>query len=437
MSRDRATLGAALCLGLAALAWGGLPELLSRIPVAEPGPGPRWIAGVAALVAVSTAVFLSQSLRSFGVRRVEDRPTSTARSLAAGAAELDGHAGDATLIAPLTDTPCVYWDYTIWTRDHDDTLTRVVMHSSSAWPLPLVDATGSVWLDLQGAALTPGHAEQIEVEAGRPADPRVARFLDLHGVAPTGRAVLQERRIEAGDPLFARGAGLARAERDAAAERVRAIVAAGLALEEVGRDDASRIEDAALACASRDARRRLFEREIERRLEADGDATRPLDPGRLETIRSEARRAAEHALHQRHRRFARWILASRNARQRPDELALAAHVAGSLPAPDQGLLVGPRSDPPSPLVLRSTSERALLDKDRHTRVQLLALSGGVAAGGLLVGAAIDGARFALAAFGLTCVAIPFAGAVWLGLQSRWGLDLQRLYTPTEDTRPGL
>lgn len=435
MQWDRAEMGFFACLAVAAAAWGGLPLLGSHLSLGEPGPWSTPLVYLAFGVAVSVAMFLYQALRSFSVRRIEDRPTSRVRSLAAGAVELEGRAGEATLISPLFGKPCVYWDYEIWKGDGDDGLNQIVFHTSLEWPIPLRDDTGSVWIDGRGAEFAPLHQKKMELEASRRHLPREARLLELHGVVPNRKVVLQERWIESGDPLFVQGACQGREDTSAAVERVESNHAASRRMEERERADPSIVATTALACASRAERRHTFEQELEQRLGARAaSGNGPPGAASIAALTSEARESAERALSGQHQRFARWYLAGCERQGDPAALALAAHIRTELEAPDQPLVVGANRESGSSLYLRCVSEATLLAKDRSARLRLLRGSAGVALVGLALGASIDGARFLFHAFALSCFTVPFTGSVWFLLRTHLGRQVVRLHTPTEETR---
>lgn len=435
MRLDRAQIGFGVCIGLSALAWGGLPSVLSKIETGAEGSGPGVLNFVALGVAVAVVIVADQAFRSFRVRRLEDRPTSRVRSLAAGAVELEGRAAEATLVSPLTGAPCVYWDYAVWKEAEQDELELVAFYSSAEWPVPLRDDTGTAWLDLRGAELSPLHHERIAIATARHRGARLGRLLELHRIADPRKVIVQERRIDSGDPLYARGGCRPEATASRAAERVDRVVGASRELLERERADPSIVEATALACAGRAEQRDRFDREIEARLgdlreERDG----PPDATRLEALRADARAAAERRLIARYRRFARWFLAASERAGGAEALALAAHVERALEAPDQALVVGGTPETGAALALRCISERALLRKSRRFRRRLTAGAAATALAGLAIGYGSDGGRFALFAVAFCCVAAPFAGAVRFGLRTRWGREITRFHTPTEETR---
>ncbi len=431
MHGSRAEIGCVVCLGLALLAWGGLPELLSKLSLDAEGAGPKPLVFVALIVAVSAAALVWNALASFKLRRLEDRPTSRVRSLAAGPVELAGRADAATLVAPVSGEACVYWDYAIWRDDGDDGMELVVAHDSAAWPIPLRDDTASLWIDARGAELVTLHEARFEVATGSRRNPRLARFLELHRVDGERKTRVHERRIAAGDPLFVRGVCGRRDEAVRARARMEQLVDQHRGMLDRERADPSIVAEVARGCAGRAEQRRVFEGELERLLADDheGASGAPAGAERLAALRAEARTLADAALRQRYGRLARWFLAACERSGDPGALALAAHVDGPLPAPDQALLV--RGEPARPLVLRSAAEQDLLRGARRLHRRALRHAGLIGLVGLALGTAIDGARFALAAFGLGCVAIPFAGAVGFGLRTRWGRPIRRLHAGTE------
>ena len=170
----------------------------------------------------------------------------------------------------------------------------------------------------------------------------------------------------------------------------------------------------ALACASRAEQRNALEHEIEKHLGAPGRSRLAA----LETLRSEARAAAESKLVEKYRRFARWFLAGCERQQDPDFLAVVAHVERGLETPDQPLLVGADRDREIPLYLSCTTERALLGKGRRYRQRMMRVMGAIALFGFGGCGAVYGANFLIGVFAFTCVTIPSAGVLWFALRTR-------------------
>lgn len=428
-----AEVGAAASLVLAAVAWGGLPGLLSQIPIDRETPLHSAFVYLALLVAISAVAVLWHLLDEFWMRRIEDLPTSRVRSMAAGAVELEGRAGVASLVSPLTGQACVYWDYEIWREGSDDELIGVCFRSSSAWPVLLRDETGSVWIDTRGGEVVPSRSDTTRVPAGPRRDPKIARFLELHAAAE-GVMRIQERWIAPGDPLFLHGSCRPRRESEATRERVARILAVSREMEEREAADPAIVADTALACVGASERRRHFERELEKRLAERPHDAGPLVGHGLASLREAAREASERALTESQRRFARWILAASEGARDPAHLALAAHVAIVLDLPDQALLVAPDRATGLPLDLTCLSEAEIVGRHRRFRAKMMRRGSVVATGGFALGAVAGGTAFVVLAFGAFCFAVPFAVGVGCLLRTQWGRELVRLQLPTAQER---
>lgn len=99
--------------------------------------------------------------RGFGLlqrkRFIEEIPTSTIRGAALGLVEVSGTAtGDCTLVAPLSQLDCYFYQLTAWG-------TKKVAEESLCVPFYLDDETGRLLVDPEGAKLdiTPGYSQEF------------------------------------------------------------------------------------------------------------------------------------------------------------------------------------------------------------------------------------------------------------------------------------
>lgn len=100
-------------------------------------------------------------------RWVEDTPTSRIRSAAQGLVELNGEldaGGHAPLISPLTETDCLWYRFRVeeYRRSGKSSRWRTVEQGMSERPFLLRDATGSCWVDPQGAEVHPRQRKRWE-----------------------------------------------------------------------------------------------------------------------------------------------------------------------------------------------------------------------------------------------------------------------------------
>jgi len=169
------------------------------------------------LLLAGTITGLVLFYRGFGLlqrkRFIEDVPTSTVRGAALGLVEVGGTAtGDSTLVAPLSQLDCYFYQLTAWT-------TKKVAEESLCVPFFLDDETGRLLVDPKGAELdiTPNFSQQcgeprarstygitaqyvIATEAN--VGDAVQHFLARHGIADSVPLRVEERCVKPGDKLF-------------------------------------------------------------------------------------------------------------------------------------------------------------------------------------------------------------------------------------------
>lgn len=145
--------------------------------------------------------------RMVQARYLLDTPTSKIRSAAQGYVELYGvlQAGAAPLLAPLSNTPCLWWRFKIEEYSASDKRSswRVVESGSSAAPLLLADGTGECWVHPQGAEVRPATRQVWQGEQRHPQ--RVDAGGILAWLSSGKRYRYNEERLHAGEPLYAIG----------------------------------------------------------------------------------------------------------------------------------------------------------------------------------------------------------------------------------------
>jgi hypothetical protein len=140
-------------------------------------------------------------------RHLQDTPTSKIRSAAQGYVELVGllqPLPDAVIIAPLTGTPCVWWEYRIeqWSGTGKSRSWRILDSGRSEGWLRLADGTGECLINPQGAEVFPSTRKVWKGHQRRPSRGAVS-----HGASWMlgGEYRYTERRLHAGEPLYAIG----------------------------------------------------------------------------------------------------------------------------------------------------------------------------------------------------------------------------------------
>ncbi|WP_200181059.1 GIDE domain-containing protein [Ectothiorhodospira mobilis] len=161
------------------------------------------VAFLVALTAVSLAAFVTGARR---LRLIADTPTARVRSAAQGPVELTGQAAllpGPPIIAPLSGTPCVWYEYRVERRhqgNNGNTRWRTVHSGCSGDLFALDDDTGRCVVDPEGARIHTPHRERWY---GHRPNPRAIPL--PAGLLEGGRYRYLERRIHAGDPLYALG----------------------------------------------------------------------------------------------------------------------------------------------------------------------------------------------------------------------------------------
>ena len=151
-------------------------------------------------------------------RAIEDTPSAKIRSVALGAAELEGVARPKDpLVAPVSGLPCVWYRYRIERESHTGDRrewTTVASGDSADWPFYLEDETGRVRVDPKGAtAEIPNQIHETDPEISGP----LASLLTDHGIDCTAgwlgnrsRLRVSEARVDPGARLVVYGVAQAR-----------------------------------------------------------------------------------------------------------------------------------------------------------------------------------------------------------------------------------
>jgi len=151
-------------------------------------------------------------------RAIEDTPTAKVRSVALGAAELEGVARQKDpLVAPVSGLPCAWYRYQIERETHsgkEREWTTVASGDSADWPFYLEDTTGRVRVDPKGAtAEIPNQIYETNPEITG----ALAKLLTDHGIDCTAgwfgnrsRLRVSEARIDPGARLYVYGVAQAR-----------------------------------------------------------------------------------------------------------------------------------------------------------------------------------------------------------------------------------
>ena len=151
-------------------------------------------------------------------RAIEDTPPSKIRSVALGAAELEGTARPKDpLVAPVSGLPCAWYRYRIERETHsgnERNWTTVASGDSADWPFYLEDETGRVRVDPKGAtAEIPNQIHETDPEISGP----LAQLLTDHGIdcssgwfGNRSRLRVSEARVDPGARLFVYGVAQAR-----------------------------------------------------------------------------------------------------------------------------------------------------------------------------------------------------------------------------------
>lgn len=174
-----------------------------RSTIVEAQPGEFWFSLLASLG--FALGFLYLALQRFKrLQWVALTPTSRIRSAAQGYIELVGTAHKLEgepIFAPLTLTPCTWFEYKVEKRSADSDSRRqwqTVERGVSDSLFVMTDGTGHCVIDPEGATVIPSTRE-VWYGRARFGGNRRARFAFGH------KYRFEERRIVDGDPLFALG----------------------------------------------------------------------------------------------------------------------------------------------------------------------------------------------------------------------------------------
>src|SRR5579884_3756729 len=136
------------------------------------------------LLVIGTVTGLVLFFKGFGLlqrkRLIQDIPRSTVRSAALGLVEVSGTAtGDSTLLSPLCQLDCVFYQITAWLLIGGDRYRhwKKVAEESLAVPFFIADDTGRMLVDAKGAELQipPDYSEQYG-DTGRGSYARAAAY---------------------------------------------------------------------------------------------------------------------------------------------------------------------------------------------------------------------------------------------------------------------
>ncbi len=177
------------------------------------------------LLVLGTVTGLVLFFKGFGLlqrkRLIQDIPRCTIRSAALGLVELSGTAtGDSTLLSPLCQLDCLFYQITAWTLTGGDQYRhwKKVAEESLSVPFFIEDNTGRMLVDAKGADLqispdyseeyggtsrgTYGRAAAYVVEPELSVPEAVGHFLARHGISPDAAVKVEERSVKTGDRLF-------------------------------------------------------------------------------------------------------------------------------------------------------------------------------------------------------------------------------------------
>ena len=151
-------------------------------------------------------------------RAIEDTPTAKVRSVALGAAELEGVARPKDpLVGPVSGLPCAWYRYRIERESHSGNRqewTTVASGDSGDWPFYLEDETGRIRVDPKGAtAEIPNQIHETNPEISAPLAALLAdRGIDCTSGWLGNRSGLRvsEARIDPGAHVFVYGVAQAR-----------------------------------------------------------------------------------------------------------------------------------------------------------------------------------------------------------------------------------
>jgi len=120
-------------------------------------------------------------------RKIENIPTSTVRGLAMGPVELVGKTQKRiNLASPLTQTPCVFYRYTVERykrRRRSGDWVTIASGNSSFSPFELNDGTGKVLVFPQGAEVILPVDYEFRTGLGKPLPDQLLSFMEQNGLS--------------------------------------------------------------------------------------------------------------------------------------------------------------------------------------------------------------------------------------------------------------
>lgn len=173
----------------------------------HPGAGYWIFAAVSGLLALMSLVLCFRRLRRD--RFIADTPLVRMRSAAQGYVRIEGRAGPPPgedLRSPLSDRPCVWWDYQVEQKQQDERgkmAWRTIQQATSVTPFVLTDADGECLIGPVGAEVTATSDDRwsgMSLHTGGPPP-----FQSLLKVIPGDEYHYHERLITQGSRLCVLG----------------------------------------------------------------------------------------------------------------------------------------------------------------------------------------------------------------------------------------
>ena len=205
-------------------------------------------AAAAVLLGLAVAALLRR-------RRILATPTAAIGSAAGGLVELHGHVRPlATLTAPYSGAPCVYYRFRLAERRGTGKRRRTVVlrHGEAREPFLVDDGSGLALVRPDGATLVLDRARHASSVTLRDATPELASFCARVGVDPTGlfgfnRALtLEESFLGVDDEVFVLGHARLLGPVEARQSGARLAVSGGKGDLLVGDGDEARVTSALL-----------------------------------------------------------------------------------------------------------------------------------------------------------------------------------------------
>lgn len=151
--------------------------------------------------------FISGFTYFYRKRIIQDTPTSKIRSAAQGYVEISGHSqlieGD-RITGPLTDKTCVWYTYQIEKKKRSGKRTHwvTVEKGTSESMFMILDETGEMLVDPEGAVVTPIHSDIWYGHTPRPETMSPGNNKKFFGI---GNYRYTEKRLHPDDTLYALG----------------------------------------------------------------------------------------------------------------------------------------------------------------------------------------------------------------------------------------